>query len=42
MEFIAHRINSMQELKSIPVEYGVELDLRDDLTGRIYWCYVKI
>lgn len=36
MEFIAHRINSMQELKSIPVEYGVELDLRDDLTGRIY------
>lgn len=36
MEFIAHRINSMQELKSVPVEYGVELDLRDDLTGRIY------
>lgn len=36
MEFIAHRINSTQELKSIPVEYGVELDLRDDLTGRIY------
>lgn len=36
MEFIAHRINNTQELKSIPVEYGVELDLRDDLTGRIY------
>lgn len=36
MEFIAHRINSMQDLKSVPVEYGVELDLRDDLTGRIY------
>lgn len=36
MEFIAHRINSMQELKSVPIEYGVELDLRDDLTGRIY------
>ena len=26
----------MQDLKSVPVEYGVELDLRDDLTGRIY------
>lgn len=36
MEFIAHRINSTQELKSVPIEYGVELDLRDDLTGRIY------
>lgn len=36
MEFIAHRINNTQELKSVPIEYGVELDLRDDLTGRIY------
>lgn len=36
MEFIAHRINTIEELKEIPQEYGVELDLRDDLNGRIY------
>ncbi|MBR3813389.1 MAG: hypothetical protein IKK38_05895 [Spirochaetaceae bacterium] len=35
-EFIAHRINTIAELKVLPSEYGVELDLRDDLTGRIY------
>jgi hypothetical protein len=29
MEFIAHRINTLIELKKIPKEYGVELDLRD-------------
>ncbi len=29
MEFIAHRINTVEELKNIPTEYGVELDLRD-------------
>lgn len=36
MEYIAHRINTVKELKSLPTEYGVELDLRDDLNGRIY------
>ena len=36
MEYIAHRINTVEELKKLPYEYGVELDLRDDLTGRIY------
>lgn len=36
MEFIAHRINTLAELKELPTEYGVELDLRDDLNGRIY------
>lgn len=36
VEFIAHRINTLIELKKLPPEYGVELDLRDDLTGRIY------
>ncbi len=36
MEFIAHRINTIEELKKLPTEYGVELDLRDDLSGRIY------
>lgn len=29
MEFIAHRINTIEELKKIPKKYGVELDLRD-------------
>lgn len=36
MEFIAHRINTLKELKALPYEYGVELDLRDDLNGRVY------
>lgn len=36
MELIAHRINTVEELKALPVQYGVELDLRDDLNGRIY------
>ncbi len=36
MEFIAHRINTVAELKALPYEYGVELDLRDDLNGRVY------
>jgi hypothetical protein len=29
MEYIAHRINTIKELRTIPNEYGVELDLRD-------------
>lgn len=36
MEFIAHRINTVDELIKLPIQYGVELDLRDDLNGRIY------
>lgn len=36
MEYIAHRINTKEELCQLPHEYGVELDLRDDLNGRIY------
>jgi len=36
MEFIAHRVNTVDELKKLPREYGVELDLRDNLDGRIY------
>ena len=36
MEFIAHRVNTLKELMELPTEYGVELDLRDDLNGRIY------
>ncbi len=29
MEYIAHRVNTIEELKKIPSKYGVELDLRD-------------
>ena len=29
MEFIAHQINTIEELKCVPKEYGVEVDLRD-------------
>jgi hypothetical protein len=29
MLFIAHRINSIEELKKIPTSWGVEIDLRD-------------
>ena len=36
MEYIAHRINTVEELRQLPTQYGVELDLRDDLNGRIY------
>src|SRR3989339_1891799 len=28
MKFIAHRINTIKELKNVPQEYGVEVDLR--------------
>lgn len=36
MEYIAHRINTIRELKELPEEYGAEMDLRDNLSGRIY------
>ncbi len=36
MEFIAHRINTVAELRQLDTCFGVELDLRDDLNGRIY------
>jgi len=29
MLYIAHRINTISELKKIPRKYGVEIDLRD-------------
>lgn len=29
MLYIAHRINTIEELKTIPLEWGVEIDLRD-------------
>lgn len=36
MEYICHRVNRRSELTEIPREYGVELDLRDDLQGNLY------
>lgn len=36
MEYIAHRVNTVAELRQLDQHYGVELDLRDDLEGRIY------
>lgn len=29
MQFIAHRINTIEQLKQVPSEWGVEVDLRD-------------
>lgn len=36
MEYIAHRINEINQLIELKTEYGVELDLRDDISGNIY------
>lgn len=36
MEYIAHRINTVKELRELDPCYGVEIDLRDNLEGRIY------
>ncbi len=36
IEYIAHRINTIVELEQLPIEYGVELDLRDNVDGTIY------
>jgi len=30
MRFIAHRRNSIEELKATPIEYGIEVDIRSD------------
>lgn len=36
MEYISHRVNKKEELERLSHEFGVEIDLRDDLSGRIY------
>jgi hypothetical protein len=36
MEFISHRLNKKEELLELEKQYGVEIDLRDDLNGNIY------
>ena len=34
--YCCHRINTIKELKEIPKEYGIELDLRDNVKGDIH------
>ena len=36
MEFIAHRINKKEELEKVAREYGVEIDVRDNIDETIY------
>jgi bifunctional N-acetylglucosamine-1-phosphate-uridyltransferase/glucosamine-1-phosphate-acetyltransferase GlmU-like protein len=36
MFYCCHRINTVNELKKIPINYGIEVDLRDNLNGEIY------
>lgn len=36
MEYIAHRINTVEALKQLPQSLGVEIDLRDAPDGTIY------
>jgi hypothetical protein len=36
MEFIAHRINTVAELRELSVDFGVEIDLRDHTDGHIH------
>jgi hypothetical protein len=36
VEFIAHRINKLEELENLSKKYGVEIDLRDNVDGKIY------
>lgn len=32
MQIIIHRVNTIEQLKTIPPKYGVEIDIREDLT----------
>ena len=34
--YCCHRINNIAELKEIPKEYGIEVDLRDNVNGEIH------
>jgi hypothetical protein len=39
MFYCCHRINTVEELKTIPVAYGIELDLRDNTQGDVYMAH---
>ena len=34
--YCCHRINTIAELTEIPIEYGIEIDLRDNVNGEIH------
>lgn len=36
MVFISHRVNKVEELRELDLQYGVEIDLRDNIDGTIY------
>lgn len=36
MKYICHRINTVTQLKKVPKQYGIEIDLRDGLDGEIH------
>ncbi|MDC6350602.1 hypothetical protein PP178_03485 [Zeaxanthinibacter sp. PT1] len=36
MEYIAHRVNTLEELRELPENFGVEIDLRDSEDGSIH------
>lgn len=36
MQYISHRVNKKKDLEKLSYKFGVEIDLRDDLSGRIY------
>jgi hypothetical protein len=36
MLYCCHRINTIEQLHQIPIVYGIEIDLRDNLNGDIY------
>ena len=36
MIYCCHRINTIEQIKKIPIIYGIEIDLRDDTNGNIY------
>ena len=36
MIYCSHRVNTIQQLLNTKNEYGIEIDLRDDLNGNVY------
>lgn len=36
MEYIAHRINTVEQLRNVPSDCGIEIDIRDLPGGRLY------
>lgn len=36
IEYISHRVNRKKDMLVLPDDIGVEIDVRDDLNGRLY------